>query len=61
MEGYCFLVDVPLGENRGFVVAFTIMFIITVLAADVFMRAVDEPSVKLARWFENLCLDPTYK
>jgi peptidoglycan/LPS O-acetylase OafA/YrhL len=51
----------PLGENLGFVVAFAILFIITILAADVFMRAVDEPSVKLARWLENIYLDPSYQ
>jgi peptidoglycan/LPS O-acetylase OafA/YrhL len=47
----------PLGANLGFVVALTLIFIISILAADVYMRVVDEPSVELARWLENRCLD----
>lgn len=46
-----------LGNNIGFVVAYAIIFVITIFAADLFLRVVDEPSVRLARWLENMCLD----
>jgi hypothetical protein len=47
-----------LGNNIGFVVAFAIVSVITIFVADLFSRAVDEPCVRLARWLENMCLDP---
>jgi peptidoglycan/LPS O-acetylase OafA/YrhL len=37
----------------GFAIAFSIQTVITVWAADLFCRMVDEPSVRLARWLEG--------
>jgi peptidoglycan/LPS O-acetylase OafA/YrhL len=47
-----------LGNNVGFVVAYAIISVITIFAADLFWRAVDEPCVRLSRWLENVCLSP---
>ena len=39
----------------GFAIAFSIQLVITVWAADLFYRVVDEPSVRLAKWLEEKC------
>lgn len=50
--------DSPLGNNLGFALSFLLVVVPIVLcAADRFCRAVDEPSVRLARLIETWCLD----
>lgn len=41
--------------NSGFVLGSLFIVPITIWAADLFWRAVDAPSVRFARWFENIC------
>lgn len=45
--------ELGLGHNLGFLIAFTIQLAFTVLASDMFYRAVDEPSVRFAKWVEE--------
>lgn len=45
--------ETDLGYCMGFVVGWLICFPLSVWAGDVFWRAVDVPSVKLARWVES--------
>jgi peptidoglycan/LPS O-acetylase OafA/YrhL len=47
----------PLGNNVGWLVGFSMLFVIVIFAADIFNRTVDEPCVRLAKWLENKCLD----
>ncbi|KAF2706914.1 hypothetical protein K504DRAFT_412586 [Pleomassaria siparia CBS 279.74] len=45
------------GYNVGVALSFIMLLVLTVCAADIFYRAVDEPSVRLAKWLENKCTE----
>jgi len=45
-------------KEIGFVLAAIINITSTIWVADVFMRAVDIPTVKLAKWVEKICIVP---
>lgn len=45
-------------KEVGFVLSAIITIASTIWAADIFMRAVDIPTVRFARWVENKCIVP---
>lgn len=45
-----------LGKETGFCIALVMTTTFTIWLADLFMRVVDIPSIKFARWLENKCI-----
>ena len=47
--------DTAFTKGLGFGVAGVVTLVVTVWAADLFMRVVDEPCVRFAKWLEGKC------
>lgn len=54
---WCFIGDDTYATKEiGFVLSAIVTIVSTIWAADIFMRAVDVPTVRFARWVEKKCI-----